>query len=90
MATQEQQARWLREYKLQQRGGKTDQQGGGWWPDFIAPRPTKIIHGYSKGAGPVRGAKKKKKYQKQKGGVILGGAEDRTEKQIAWIRKKFT
>jgi hypothetical protein len=34
--------------------------------------------------------KKKKKYQKQKGGVILGGAEDRTEKQIAWIRKKFT
>jgi hypothetical protein len=88
VATREQQARWLREYKLQQRGGS-------WWPDWIAPRPKKIVH---QTRAEDRWTKKyhsatSKKY-KQKGGTgalgIIGGSEERSKKQMAWIKKNFT
>jgi hypothetical protein len=55
------------------------QKGGGWWPDWIAPKPTKIIHSYNKGVldpSGKKGAGKRKiragkrNYTKQKGGIV--------------------
>jgi hypothetical protein len=67
---------------------KDRQKGGSWWPEWIAPKPTQIIHSYNQGI-PPREAGKTKKSKKQKVGVIFGG-QKQVDKQMAWIKRKFT
>jgi hypothetical protein len=87
VASREQQERWLREYKLQQRGGS-------WWPDWIAPRPKKIVHptrAEDRWTKKYHSAKSPKYKPKQKGGsgLIRGGTEARQKKQISWVKRQF-
>jgi hypothetical protein len=56
------------------------QQGGSWWPSWIAPKPTNIIRGYNKGgrappanyAGKrkIRAGKRNYTQMRQKGGIV--------------------